>query len=57
MSVSADRAAGQFCLPGSDVHSDRPPVWRISKSDAQPLDVWTTVHLLQVIIEDSLLNL
>lgn len=48
-----DCAASQFCFPGTDIHSDRSTFWRVSKSDPQSLDVWTTVHLLQVSIEDT----
>lgn len=49
MSLSlVDCAARQFCFPGTDIHSDRSTFWRVSKFDSQSLDVWQTVHLLQV---------
>ena len=49
MSLSlVDCAASQFCFPGTDIHSDRSTLWRVSKFDSQSLDVWETVYLLQV---------
>lgn len=48
-----DCAASQFCFPGPDVHSDCSTFWRVSKSDSQSMDVWETVHVLQVGITDT----
>lgn len=44
----SDRPSCQFCPHSSDLHHARPSVWRISEPDSDPLDVRTTVHLLQV---------
>lgn len=58
MSLSlVDCAASQFYFPGTDIHSDCSTFRRVSKSDSQSLDVWETVHLLQVGIMDTMLYL
>lgn len=44
----SDRPSCQFCPHCSDLHRDRPSVWRVPQSDSDPLDVRTTAHLLQV---------
>lgn len=47
ISVSlTDCAASQFCIPGTDIYSNCPTFWRVSKSHSQSLDVWKTVHIL-----------
>lgn len=48
-----DCPACQFCFPGTDIHSDRSTFWRVSEPDPQPMDVWTTIHLLQVCTRPS----
>lgn len=43
-----DCFASQLCAYCFDLHHDCSTIWRVSKPDHLPMDVWSTVYLRQV---------